>query len=181
MQALTLYLKFLVLSTRIKNSTTTEKLIKITSAQKHMGCEMCGKSVELFNTNVEEVVMKLCRPCSRFGKAVRTQKKIILQKKNPSRKMEVIESLVPNAAKLVKNAREGLGLKQVELAKRIAERESIIQKIESGSFRPSTSLIKKLEKTLKITLLEKVKEEIDLPEEKSTKTGALTIADLMKN
>lgn len=146
-----------------------------------MACEMCGKSVELFKTNVESVVMELCKPCSRFGKAVREQKKIVLQKKNPRRRMEVTESLVPNAAKLVKDAREGLGLKQVELAKRIAERESIIQKIESGSFRPSTVLAKKLEKALKITLIEKIKENVDLPEEKPTKTGALTIADLMKN
>ena len=71
-----------------------------------------------------------------------------------------------------------LNLKQEELAQKIAEKVSVIHKVESKHLRPSLALAKKLEHFLNIKLIEKYKEE-------KTKTldftdSALTIGDLIK-
>ena len=70
-------------------------------------------------------------------------------------------------------------LKQEELARRLAEKESVIHHIESGNFVPSLALARKLEKCLGITLveipqLEREKQHINFRDD------ALTIGDLLK-
>ena len=69
-------------------------------------------------------------------------------------------------------------MKQEELAKKINEKESRLHKIESGHFTPSLRLARKLEKFLKITLVEQVAEDTS-PLEKS-KSESLTLGDFIK-
>ena len=80
-------------------------------------------------------------------------------------------------ARIVKEAREKLGLEQHQLAERIAERESVIHRIESGLLEPPIKLAKKLEISLKIKLIELYVEEqkgnVDF------RNKALTIGDLI--
>ena len=90
--------------------------------------------------------------------------------------MQVINENYPN---LIKNKREKLGLKQEELAIKLAERESLIRKIERGEIKPSLKLARKLEDKLgiKLVLQKEVKTEFESSKEKP---GSLTIGDMIK-
>jgi putative transcription factor len=56
----------------------------------------------------------------------------------------------------IQQARTKLGMNQEELARKLNERKSIIAKLENKSIRPDNKLIRKLEKTLKISLMETI-------------------------
>ncbi|MBN2454843.1 TIGR00270 family protein [Candidatus Woesearchaeota archaeon] len=128
-------------------------------------CEMCGKDEELVKASVEGVILNVCRNCGKFGKIIAVLKpapKAVKREKPKEAEKEVVESVVPGYSGLIKMKREKLGLKQEELAKRLSEKESLLHKIESGKTVPSITLAKKIEKFLKISLVE-VKEEEALP------------------
>lgn len=59
---------------------------------------------------------------------------------------------------IVRQAREKLGLTQSELAMQIAEKLSVIKKIETGRLKPDERLAHKLERALKVKLLEEGEE-----------------------
>ena len=89
----------------------------------------------------------------------------------------MIQIITPDYSELIKKKREKLGLKQEELAKKIAEKESIIHKIESGQFEPSVELARKLEKFLNIKLIEQ-HEEVKVSLGKKGE-GAATLGDVV--
>jgi len=66
---------------------------------------------------------------------------------------EVIFIVDENYPQIIKERREKLGLKQEELARKISEKESVINKLESGSMIPNLKLAKKLERFLKVKLI----------------------------
>jgi len=149
-----------------------------------MHCEMCGKKTELFKAIVEGTELKICDGCSKFGKITsrvkenfkKTKKKIEIEQEELPEIIQIISSDYSNK---VKSSRESLGLKQEELAKKLNEKESIIHKIETGHFEPNISLARKLEKFLKIKLVEEEK----IEKEKSVKINSsegLTIGDILK-
>jgi len=145
-----------------------------------MICDMCRAGGTLYRAEIEGAVLTVCHECSKFGKVVgiieqkveKTPKTALMPEK------EVMEIVVKDYADKIKKKREELGLKQGQLAHKINEKESLVQKIESGNFEPSIGLAKKIGKFLKIKLVEEY-EEIYENQEK-TKTGALTIGDMIK-
>lgn len=153
-----------------------------------MNCEMCGKETEPYTAIIEGVVMKVCARCASHGKTVRNPQpepkkikfinKIKQEQKEPE--VELIEAVVEDYAKKIRDARNKTGLTQKEFAKKINEKESLLHKMETGSFKPSIPKAKKLEKILQIKLVEQREEEkIKIPKTKNT-SGALTIGDLIK-
>tara|TARA_Y100000310_G_scaffold295904_1_gene327700 strand:- start:10602 stop:11039 length:438 start_codon:yes stop_codon:yes gene_type:complete len=144
-----------------------------------MNCEMCGKLIENpYIGEVENVVMQLCKNCSAFGNVIERPKKQIKIKKIIKPKEEIIETIIENSNEIIKKARESKGLKQKDLAMKIAVKESIIHKIESGSLELNIDLAKKLERFFNIKLIENFKEEhkkVDL------KGEGLTIGDLLNS
>ena len=96
----------------------------------------------------------------------------------PVKIKEISEDVVSNYSELIKKAREKKGLKQDDLAKNIAEKESTIHKIETGALKPSFNLARKLELFLGIKLIgiSEEKREINL----NLKDNSLTIGDLIK-
>ena len=64
--------------------------------------------------------------------------------------------IVPDFGMRVKDAREKLGLKQEELARRINEKVSLLRKIERGEIVPDDRVRQKLERILNISLVERV-------------------------
>lgn len=64
--------------------------------------------------------------------------------------------LIENYGEIIRKARMKMGISQEELAKQISEKLTIIKKIEQGTFKPSIELARKLEKFLKIKIIEKV-------------------------
>jgi len=60
---------------------------------------------------------------------------------------------------LVRRARESLGLSQEELASLIKEKATVIRKIEQGELHPPIDLAKRIEKVLKIRIVQASVEE----------------------
>ena len=149
-----------------------------------MKCELCGRNDANYNTEIEGTVMNVCQECSRFGKVKnRSNVKIVIQeaKKKPEIK-EPTYVFLPGYGSILKRAREKLGLKQEELAKRLNERESVLHQIESEHFKPSVEMAKKLQRELHIKIIEELTdaEASDNPAPQIPRgTGALTLADMM--
>ena len=143
-------------------------------------CDMCGAQGKLFRVSVEGAELMLCKDCSRFGKVVAAPRIVIKKESSqakPKKQEEIVEIIVPYCSRLIKGEREKLGLTQEELAKRINEKESIIQKIESGKSEPDMAVAKKLENFLGIKLVERLKEEGVMAAGK--KSGPVTIGDVI--
>ena len=143
-------------------------------------CEVCGKNFDnLEKAIVEGVMINVCHDCSKFGKIIPVRKPLIGPRRIiPVQTKEVMEDIVTDYAEIIKKAREKKGLKQEELAKNIAEKESVISKVEGGSLKPSFILAKKLEQFFGIKLIEYLEEkkEVNL----NLKDNGLTIGDLLK-
>ncbi|MCF7860747.1 multiprotein bridging factor aMBF1 [Candidatus Woesearchaeota archaeon] len=148
-----------------------------------MQCEMCGKENEfLLLADVEGVELNLCKECSKYGtikKRVRPQPRPVRTPvKMPERK-ERIQTITSDYSSKIKHAREKKGMKQVEVAKMIAERESVIASLESGKMEPSIKLARILEKALSITLVEELEVEERFSSEKDRDSKNVTIGDVI--
>jgi len=150
-----------------------------------MGCDLCGKNEQLFETVVEGTKLTVCRGCSDFGDVIKKvgaseeeeyKRKIVSVSEG---KKKIVEGIVDNYSMLVKKAREQKGMKQKEVAKKIAEKESLIHHIEQGKYKPNIDLARKLEKFFGIVLIERYEEK----EYKSSHdiSEGLTLGDVIKN
>ncbi len=138
-------------------------------------CELCGGKPPLFNAIVESSAIKVCASCGRFGTVIRASapKPVLKQANQP------VETIVSDFARLVREARARMNLTQKEFAGFLNEKESIVQKIESGSFFPPISVAKKFEKFLKIKLVA-IEEDFSVEKAKSS-AGGFTIGDFVKS
>jgi len=147
-----------------------------------MLCEMCGSEGNLFKTIIEEAQLNVCHECSRFGKVIgiieQKEPEVSAKRKNIDSQPEVMQIITENYTQKIREKRESLGLTQKELAKKISEKESLIQKIESGHFEPPLSLAKKIEKFLKVKLMEEYKD--DHEKQAGVKIDSFTIGDFVK-
>lgn len=149
-----------------------------------MQCDMCGKEEQLYQTDVEGGILNVCKACSRFGKVI----SIVRPKKEGSTetpsnirqviKKELVQVIVDDYGALIKRAREKLGLNQEELAKMLAEKESKIHKMESGQYEPNLEMARKLERQLKIKLIEQHEEAHD--KQFKVDANTLTIGDVLE-
>ena len=132
-----------------------------------MICELCGKEMDrLFTVQIESTILKVCKDCSKFGNQAKAggkepANKLVIENRlqNRERRMktkdvyeqqeETIE-LMGDYPKKIKDTREALGWKQEELATKMGEKLSIINKLERGDMRPDDALIHKVEKALGI-------------------------------
>ena len=127
-----------------------------------MNCEMCGTESNLINSLVEGVELKVCKNCSAFGKNIKRPIRKLPSSSSPSSRpifqkkpeREIVQVIIDDFSTVIKDKREKMGLKQKELAKYLAERESLIHKMESGNIAPSIELARKLERQLSIKLIE---------------------------
>ncbi|RME52398.1 TIGR00270 family protein [Candidatus Woesearchaeota archaeon] len=164
-----------------------------------MNCDLCGADKALVRAVVEGVELSVCDACSSLGEVVATvvSKEVgkerggeAPQSTRPIRRRatasyvehpdsgESEEVVVSGAGLLVKQARERLGLKQEELARRLAIKESLLHKIENGSFEPSIVLARKLERFLKIRLVE-TSSDITAFNAAATSSEPLTLGDVL--
>jgi len=127
-------------------------------------------------------LMHVCQDCSKFGKIKnKTNVKIVVEDRKKPEIKEPVYSFFPGYGSIVKSAREKLGLKQDELAKKLNERESVLHQIESGHFTPGIELAKKLERNLHIKIFEEIKEENQKANSPTVKsTDGQTLGDFIK-
>ncbi len=147
-----------------------------------MQCDICGSDEELFLADIEGTNLNVCKKCSNYGNVIKKIKKHVAPAKTNSKNFEaesseIIQTFVDNFNNIIKEKREKLGLKQKELAKIMAEKESVIHKLESGTIEPDLQLARKIEKVLKIKIIEE--QEVKKTETKHN-TEKLTIGDLIK-
>jgi len=90
--------------------------------------------------------------------------------------------LVENYGDVVRDARMKLGLTQEDLAKQLNEKLTVIKKIEAGEFKPPMDLAKRLERFLKVRLLEPVEEPSYVGSNKYPRKGeaGMSLGDLLK-
>ncbi|MBD3310593.1 TIGR00270 family protein [Candidatus Woesearchaeota archaeon] len=148
-----------------------------------MQCEMCGRDTELVISLIEGTELRVCRDCAKHGKVLRPVPSAPQPRKKPkpaepaSPEPEIIEVITDDYAKKVKEARERLGLKQKDFAKKLSEKEALLHKVETGKYMPSLLLARKLEHALNITLVEKHEEKHDTENKRRTET--FTIGDMI--
>jgi len=142
-------------------------------------CELCGVEDRLVDAIVEGSVLEVCNRCKEFGDIIGVHKDEI--KREQPKKVyfkEPEEYVVDDYNVKIKKAREKLGMKQEDLAKKINEKESTIHKIESGQLKPSLVLANKFERFLSIKLIEKY-DETEKPK-LDLRDNSLTVGDLLK-
>lgn len=112
--------------------------------------------------------MLVCSSCQHLGKPYQEEPSVPMRPFAPTRLrmpktihrrapelprgMEESE-VAEDYSKLVRSHRMKMGLSQEELARRVKERLSVIQKIETGKIAPDSRLCRELEHELRIKLL----------------------------
>jgi len=146
-----------------------------------MRCEICGKNIigKPMRTKIEGSVMYACNECAKLGKIQREPVKPRKQPRvpRPPRKKELTYEVHEEYNKLVREGREKKGWSREDLAERIYEKVSVINRIESGKMIPDVKLARKLENILKISILEKI-EDNQSQEFKATNIRGSTIGDI---
>src|SRR3989344_9233412 len=149
-----------------------------------MLCELCGKGDGIYHSIIEGSSVVVCKSCKNFGKIVGDFSPVgtVVKEKSVFKKSSAnipSEEICPDFAAKIRTAREKLGKNHQEFAKFINEKISIIHKLETGQIELSLDLARKLERLLKIKLVEIVEPEIlELPKEK--KSESFTIGDFIK-
>mgnify|MGYP000215088744 CR=1 FL=1 len=144
-------------------------------------CEFCGQQItgKTYRVTIEGVTLVVCQQCyiklvkkggakqqaisyttlkimPRAPSSLGLKPRNIKIRKTPRRTAEFEYDIVEDYASRIKKAREKLGWSTSILAQKIKEKETVIKRIESGKLKPTIELAKKLERILKITLLEPI-------------------------
>jgi len=114
---------------------------------------------------------------SKSQKKVESKKSATSKSLMPMEKIDYVEGFYIR----IKNARERMGLSQEELAAQLNEKATLIKKIEQGEVKPPIELARKLEKFLKIQIIEEVTEDYQYgPFLSKTQPSGYTLGDVMK-
>ncbi len=136
-----------------------------------MQCEICGVEIkgEAQYIKIGASKLRVCKSCARHGTVVMvaearrtaevkgSEQPQLVRAKGKSRLYEQMDrdieegiELVENYGRKIKEAREKVGLKQAELAKRINEKQSLLRKIENEEIIPNEEVRRKIERVLKL-------------------------------
>jgi len=86
--------------------------------------------------------------------------------------------LIEGFSVIIREARERLGLDHAALGRKIGEKVSVLQKIETGKLCPDIAFAKKLEHELKVKILSSPRE-IAYPRDASLRPQELTFGDIV--
>ena len=123
-------------------------------------CEVCGREIrgKRYRRVIEGARMIVCEQCSRFGSEEWTPTTTAPPPRPRPRmanEVESAENLVPveGYGRLIREAREDLGMEPKELAQIMGEKLSTMKKLEKEEFVPDRGLAQKIRRTLKIDVL----------------------------
>jgi putative transcription factor len=163
-----------------------------------LNCDVCGREIagQAFKVRVEGAKMMVCHRCRQLGTPYveeqpspypasraftaprfRPTPRVAHRKAELPKEMQELE-VAEDFALRIRKQRMKLGLSQEDLAKRVKEKLSVIQKIETGKMAPNTRLCRELEHELKIELLVPYKESTRLP--KSAAPSEVTLGDIVR-
>ena len=140
-------------------------------------CETCGKNVgQLLRAVIEGSHVYVCNSCSKHAEVVE-EARPIKRAVQIKQKITISEpSINPEFSYIIKNAREKAGLTRKQVAEKIKEKESVIERIERGNT-PEEKVAQKLEKVLGIKILDYVEEKIEFQHEKAQE---ITLGDVVE-
>ncbi len=136
--------------------------------------------------------MLVCSSCQHLGKPYQEERSVPTRPYAPStlRMPKAIHRRAPELPRgmeesdvaedysnLVRSHRMKMGLSQEELAKRVKERLTVIQKIETGKIAPDSKLCRELEHELRIKLLVPRKA---IPAPKMAAPAEVTLGDIIR-
>lgn len=164
---------------------------------------MCGKDgVKLVKARIEGTVMAVCKDCAKFGTVLGSPDRHpeeAAKAEGPSPKgsgtratggpgrkatrRDVLDrvgekTLKEDYGKLIRRAREEREWSQEDLGKKLAEKVSVIKELETQKMTPPDELVRKLERTLDIELMEAV-EPVEMTKSSSGQRG-MTLGDMIK-
>lgn len=159
-----------------------------------LNCDICGRVIvgPAFRVRVEGAKMLVCSSCQHLGKPYQEERSVPTRPYAPStlRMPKAIHRRAPELPRgmeesdvaedysnLVRSHRMKMGLSQEELAKRVKERLTVIQKIETGKIAPDSKLCRELEHELRIKLLVPRKA---IPAPKMAAPAEVTLGDIIR-
>ena len=171
-----------------------------------MNCEICGAKIRGKPNKVmlERTMLNVCSGCEHFGTPVREQappqkkpgqgvktpsgdsvKPAVQPKKEttgpaPRRASRVEIDVSEDYPDIIRNARQKAGFSQEELAKKVAERVTVIKQLERGDLFPEDKVRRKLEKALGVSLLESEGEGETVTKSQKGGGGGLTLGDMIQ-
>jgi len=149
-------------------------------------CELCGSPIhgKGITMSYEGSIITVCNSCyNRIRKHAvivkEDNKKSETQKKTtpkPPKMADTELEIVADYYKIIKNAREQLGISQQQLAQKLKVSENIVKRFESGKLKPTISQARQLEKILGIKLVTPLENE---ESEKEFDETELTLGDVV--
>jgi putative transcription factor len=137
-----------------------------------MQCEICGAEIPGAPNKIviDGSALDVCKSCARFGKPedkwspvprkiVPVERAFIVMRPKPRDHFKDLVEIIPEYGKIIREAREKLGLTLEELAAATKERAALIKKIERQELVPEDNVRKKLERELNIKLTDQASEE----------------------
>jgi putative transcription factor len=137
-----------------------------------MQCEICGAEIPGIPNRIviDRSTLDVCKSCARFGKAedkwtpvprkvVPVERTFAVKRPQHRDQFKDLVEIIPEYGRVIREAREGLGLTPDELASTIKEKAALIKKIERQELVPEDNVRKKLEKELNIKLTDQPTEE----------------------
>jgi len=120
-------------------------------------CEICGNGPAEIKIKINNTILSVCQLCAKYGTIIEDNKtksqKAILK---PVQQQESAEEvLVDNFGKIIERARLEKGLNQKEFAAQLNIPLNVLKLAEAGK-RLDLITAKKIEKALKVKLIEKV-------------------------
>lgn len=170
-------------------------------------CDLCGNRAFLKKYRIEGAEVLACAQCGKFGTPIETPPPRRRARptgslgqtttprsdggpsrsggqRPPSRRVNEELRLMDGYGEAIAKARQKLGLSRKELAENLFIRETLLLRIESEKVRPKDELVKKVEKALDISLMEKAGSdelvEASQFQSQSSRNRTLTLGDFAK-
>lgn len=145
-------------------------------------CDICGRTPVRAQILLEGAKLMACSSCARGGKILyrlhEDEEGPIVQTQSVSTPgFDAGEEIIEDCGKIIRAARDRMGLPLSVIAERISERESYLASIENGHVHPSLEVAKKLEKELKVKLIEKIAPSIAASPAASSRFSAPLLGD----
>lgn len=145
-------------------------------------CDVCGKNQVRAQILLEGAKLLACGACMKSGKVLhRFDDDEAVAPSVPSAPvtLESGEEVVEGYGRIVRNARERMGLPIAVVAERINESEAYLHGIEAGRLMPTLEVARKLEKELAIKLVEKVQASVGATSSGPRTFTPPTLADML--
>ncbi|HID72583.1 TPA: TIGR00270 family protein, partial [Candidatus Micrarchaeota archaeon] len=130
----------------------------------NLSCDICGREDVKAVVLIEGAKMLACGGCMRGGKVLHRltdddegRPAVEIKQRAP---MGESREIVEGYGRIIKRARDSARLPMAVIAERVSEKESYLDAIENERIMPSFAVARKLEKELKIKLIEEVDQSV---------------------